>query len=145
MPDLLARIFTVLALLVLVAGSALMVTAFLGGTYNPETPYDLGIGAGYAIALLWPLVLAVVWLLGALALLMHRRLAAALFLFLILAGVCTLVQRLLYGLASMSGGSFPKRGLPAVLVVLLFLAVNVGAIYVAWRYILHGGSDAFSP
>jgi hypothetical protein len=35
------------------------------GTPNPETPYDLGIGAGYAIALTWPVVLCVVWVLGA--------------------------------------------------------------------------------
>ena len=61
------------------------------------------------------------------------------------AGGYVLVQRMLYLIASMSGGGFPKRGLPAVLVILIFLALNVGAILFAWRYIVRGGTDALLP
>ena len=144
-PDLLARIFTVLALLVLAAGSTIITVAFVGGTFNPETPYDLGIGAGYAIVFAWPFVLCVVWLLGTIALLIQRRLTAAIFVLLLVAGVYVLVQRMLYLIASMGEGKFPKRGLPAMLVVIVFVALNVGAIYLSWRYILRGGTDALVP
>src|SRR2546430_1196841 len=144
-PDLLVRVFTVLALLVLATGSTIITVAFLGGTPNPKTPYDLGIGAGYAIALIWPAVVCVVWVLGAVALLIQRRVVSATFLLLMVVGVYVLVQRMLYLIASMSGGRFPKRGLPAVLVVLIFLALNVGSIYFGWRYILRGGTDALLP
>lgn len=141
-PNLLARIFTVLALLVLTAGSTIISVAFVGGTFNPETPYDLGVGAGYAIALVWPFILCIAWLLGTIALLLQRHLAAATLLLLIVSGVYVLVQRILYLIAFMGGGAFPKRGLPAMLVIIVFLSLDAGAIYLSWRYVMWGGTDA---
>lgn len=136
MLDLLAALCAVLALLVLAAGSAIIGIAFVGGRSHPSYPYDLGIGAGYAIALAWPLTALVSGLLGAAALATTQGMPAALVLLLISVGIAVFVQRSLYRIAAMSDGAFPKRGLPAVLVIVLFLSLNLGAIVLAWRHLL---------
>jgi hypothetical protein len=86
-----------------------------------------------------------VWICGVLALLIDGRLQGALPLLgvVVAAGLAVYIAVCLIILIAYAldrNVSFPLRGLPAALVVLLFIALNIGAASYAWRYILRAGS-----
>jgi len=134
-------VFTILALLAFVIGSILVALSFLANPPDPNGPNEMAEGATIVVGLVWPIVLFITWLFGAAALLTARRGIAALSFLAILIAVyfILVVALILIALfAERSGSRLPLRGLPAVLITVLFLSVDAGAAYFAWRYLLQG-------
>lgn len=130
--------FTVLSLITFVTGSILVALSFLGNPPDPNGPNDMAEGATIVVGLIWPIILFITWLFGAAALLIERRGITALVFLGLLVGVyfaLVVVLILIALLAERSGSRLPLRGLPSVLITVLFLSVDVGAAYLAWRYL----------
>jgi hypothetical protein len=128
----LSVVLAVLALLVLAAGSTFVAAALIGiGTEEGYVGarYDV---AFFAVLLIWLPVLLVVWLLETAALLLVRQLHVVGFL-LAACGLTAVVSLVAIYTPHLE---LPVQGASAVLVVLLFLALNAGAIYFTWQYIL---------
>ena len=57
-----------------------------------------------------------------------------------------LKRKIIVEKAQVTGANqLPARGVPAILVLLLFIVLNAGAIYFAWRYIIRGATTMFLP
>lgn len=119
----LARILTILALAVLVLGTYALCGSWFGAAGDLEPAY-------FALALGWPIVLLVFWVMGTAALFAARQpRAAALFLPLCLVlGVG--VAAILFALASSTGVS----------VLEAFLFLDLAAVYAAWRLMFRSTS-----
>lgn len=147
--DLLARLLVVAASLVLVAGSMLVVSVIVGIGYTPPGPDEYSgsyvDSAGLALYLLWPFILAIVALLDAVALLRTRGVGAALLTLPCLVSLfaLTIIALRVIALTDTGGGeSGPSKGLPAMLFVAFFLALDIVVILGEWLFIL---SDATRP
>jgi len=138
-------VFVALGVLVLAGGSILVALTMLANPPNPAAPNESAEGLGLIFIFIWPAVLLVVWICGALAFLIDGRPQGILLLLgaVIAAGIAVYVAVSLIILIAYvldRGVKFPLRGLPAGLVVVLFLALNAGAATYAWRYVLRAGS-----
>jgi len=145
--DLLVRILVVAASLVLVAGSTLVVSIILGAGYVTPGPDDYSgsfvDNAQFSIFFLWPTALGVVALLDAVALLRTHGVAAAVFTLPCLVGLFALTLIALRFIALTETGQLgPARGLPAVLDIAFFIALDAALILGEWYFIL---SDATRP
>jgi hypothetical protein len=134
--DKLTVVLTVLALLVLVGGSIRVGLGILGFGAGPN--YN---EAMFAIMLFaWPFTLVVAAIFGSIAMARVQGFAAALAL--LVGGTVAGYVFVWFALGliyQITGGNLRSPGLPTVLVPLVFLAVNVAAVYVAWSHILHKG------
>lgn len=140
----------VLALVVLAVGSIFVALALLniGGGPSATDPYmpghdDYGVGAGLVLALVWPIVLIAVGLLGASALYLTQGKSSLMPFIVGLVGVyalvligtivCALLQLFVTRDLSSPGVVF------ALPLILLFLAINSYAVYIVRRYVFHSG------
>jgi hypothetical protein len=138
-------VFATLAVLALAGGSILLALTMLANPPNPAAPNESAEGLGLIFIFIWPAVLLIVWICGVLALLIDERPQGILLLLgaVVAAGVAVYVAvSLIILIAYVLDRSvkFPLRGLPAGLVIVLFLALNAGAVTYAWRYVLRAGS-----
>jgi len=118
-PNVLARLLIVLALTILVLGTYALCGSWFGAAGDVEPAY-------VALALGWPIVLLVFWVVGTAALLVARQpRAAGIFLVLCLV-LGVVVAAVLFALASSTGAS----------VVEAFLVLDLAVIYAAWRLVL---------
>jgi hypothetical protein len=128
----LALAFAAGAVIVLAVGSIVVCVAVLAA--QPHI-YDVATqqveAAGYAVRLVLPAALVVFWVFGTIALIAARQQNMLLWLLLAcLLGVgCA-------ALVPIIGQPLPARGFAAVLIILLFVAVNAGALYSMLRYVL---------
>jgi len=115
----LARVLTILALAVLVLGTYALCGSWFTAAGDLEPPY-------FALALGWPIVLLVFWVIGTAALFAARQpRAVGIFLALCLV-LGVVVAAVLFTLAFSTGAS----------VVETFLALDLAVIYAAWRLML---------
>jgi len=118
-PNALARVLTILALVVLVLGTYGLCGSWFTAAGDLEPAY-------FALALGWPIVLLVFWVIGTVALLVARQpRAAGLFLALCLV-LGVVVAIVLFAMASSTGAS----------VLEAFLVLDLAVIYAAWRLVL---------
>lgn len=126
-----AGVSAIVALIVF-AGASITVCWALFARQIPA--YDLATQqfevAGYAVKVALPTAMVVFWILGTIALIAMRQ-ARMLNPFLF---TCILV--VVVDVIVPLTGPFPVRGLAAMLIVLLFVSLNLAAVYAAWRYIL---------
>ncbi len=147
---LLADGLAVLALVVLAIGSLFVALALLnvGGGPSAADPYlpghdDYGVGAGLAVALVWPIVLIVVGVLGAFALYLTQGKGSLAPFIVGLVGVYVLVLigTVVYALLQLL--ITRDLSLPSVVfalpLILMFLAINGCAVYIARRYVFRQG------
>jgi len=136
-------IFTALAVLVLAAGSILGASIVLGNTPDPTRPSEAAEGLQIFFAIVWPIILLIVWVCGTIALALDGRAGKiAEFLGVVVAtGIAVWLVAVLMSVIVATlhlHVDFPLRGLSAVLVVLLCVGLNVGALWYAWQYLLRG-------
>jgi hypothetical protein len=127
-----------LALLALAEGSSSVLVTLLVVTPKAH-PEGYTVGANAVLRYLWPLSLFGAGVLDAAALLTARRTSGAILLLLVVVVAYVLVRyalRLIFFVARHTRTTVPLRGLSAVLVVLLFVALNAAAVYFAVWYIL---------
>lgn len=139
-PDGTARFLTVAGLVVLVVGSIYVALGVMGVGSDPALRGDYVEGAGLAYFVVWPIILLVSSLCLAIAMYRMRGLIAAIFVVVGAFAVFKLMQPVLSAISALNGNTPPSGELTlfSVLVALVFLAVDSGALYVAWRYILQG-------
>jgi len=132
----------VLAVFVLAVGSILIIGTLLqiGTSASDQAFYPSNAGADafvFTVDLFWPAIVVIVWIVGSAALLVARRLAyvGQLFImyFLIAIGV---VFALHVADAPAAGHNTPLLGVGAAFVIILFLVLNIGAMYGLWQIIL---------
>lgn len=138
-------VFTSAAVLILLGGSILIAVTVLANPPNPAAPNETAEGLALIFLFVWPFVLLLVWICGMVALVIDGRPQGALPLLgiVIAAGLAVYVAVFLIILIAYAinrNVNFPLRGLPAILVILLFIALNTGAALFAWRYVLRAGS-----
>jgi len=123
-------IFTVLALLMLLASSIVMAQVF----EESSTPGARPDAAGSALFFLWPVALFIVWLLGSVALLTARRPRYIALLFL----VCVLNWVGFIGVGTLLGTVMPL----SVTIPVVFAILDIGTIYFGWRFIIRPRPDS---
>jgi hypothetical protein len=138
-------IVMMLALVVLAMGSFLMLIMFLGNPPGPVGPDDSIKGTLIALQFAWPLVLLVTGVLGGVAVLLGGRPNNAAGL-VVVAGVLYIVARsALPRLIALNQGHLPLRGLPALLCVGFFVALNAAAGYSAWHLLVSPLPGTITP
>jgi len=121
-------------LLTLAVGSILVTLGLIGFANGPNYNEDT-----FAIMLFtWPFTLAVAGVLGTAALARTQGFSAALALLVGGPVAAYIFVSFALGLVSrLNGGDLRGPGISILLVPLVFLTVNVAAVYVAWSRILH--------
>jgi hypothetical protein len=136
--DTLARILTIISLVVFAAGSSYVAFLVLGIGQGPPGPDDYNEVSGYAVLIILPLVLLAAGAFGMVALIRMRGLSVVPPLLVGLVVTYVVVRYALGMIVHVAGNDQALRhpGVASVSAVLLFLAVNIVAMYVARSYIL---------
>ena len=137
--DVIARICTGMFVIVFAAGSVYVAVLLLGIGQGPPGPDDYNEGTFWAMQVIWPLALLVSGTCGAVAILRTRGFHASILLLVGLWGVYVVVRYALGVIVAVARDDHALRhpGWPSTCAILLFLLANIGAIYVAWAYLLH--------
>jgi hypothetical protein len=126
-------ILAIVALLTLASGSVFVAAALIG-VGNQESyvgaRYD---AASFAVLLIWLPVLVIVCLLETLALLLVRQFGA-MRLFLAACAATAVVSLVTIFSPQVQ---LPVQGASAAFTVMIFFAINAGAICITWRYVFH--------
>lgn len=118
-PNVVACLLTVLALTVLVLGTYSLCGSWFNAAGDLEPAY-------FALALGWPIVLLVFWVMGMAALLVARQPRAAVVFLILCLVLGVIVAAVLFALASSTGVSVLEG----------FLVLDLAVIYAAWRLLL---------
>jgi len=124
----LAFVLATLALLTLLVASITTVQALRDDARMATAPGAHADAVGITLFFLWPVALCVVWVLGSIALIVSRRLRYIPLLLL----VCIIDYIGFFALATILGTVVPL----AVLIPLIFIALDIGTVYAGWRFIL---------
>jgi len=137
-PDSLTRILTILSLVVLAAGSVYVAFLVLGIGQGPPGSDDYYEVSGYAVLIILPFVLLVAGAFGTVALVRMQGLSVVPPLLVGLIVIYFIIRYALGMIVHVAGNDQALRhpGAASACTVLLFLAVNIVAIYGAWSYIL---------
>lgn len=128
-------IFTALALLILAAGSLLMLGEVLRNRPDDYADHSMEV-LFHGTRVFWPLVLGLSGAFAVVAFLVAGEPGGIVVLVAGLVAAYYIVRESLDALTHLNADHLPLRGLPALLGVVPFLVVNVVAVYVAWSLLV---------